>query len=76
MNVRKHAKARSDQSRQRCLRRYLTDDDTVGLWAAKRAQQARSRELVRTGQRSQASMLFIAPEQARAMKMRRRSTEF
>jgi len=76
MNVRKHARQRAEQSRRHALRLYAVDDDTTGLWPAKRAQQARDRELVRTGRCSQESMLFIAPEDIRQATIRRRSTEF
>ncbi|WP_176317935.1 hypothetical protein [Burkholderia vietnamiensis] len=48
----------------------MVDDESAGFWAEKRARQARSRELVRMGQRSQESMYFIAPEFVREMKVR------
>lgn len=72
MNVRKHARQHAEQSRRRAMLRYLIDDDTTGLWVAKRAQQARSRELLRTGQCSQESMLLIAPALVREAKITRR----
>ena len=76
MKMRKHARQRAEQSRRHAMRLYAVDDDTTGLWPAKRAQQARARELVRTGQCSQESMLFIAPEAIRRATIRRRSNEF
>ncbi|MFM0114955.1 hypothetical protein [Paraburkholderia nemoris] len=76
MKMRKHARLRAEQSRRDAIRLYAADDDTTGLWAAKRAQQARDRELVRTGRCSQESMLFIAPEYIRQATIRRRSSEF
>lgn len=46
------------------------------LEAAKRAQQARDRALVRSGARTQESMFLISPEIARSLKIRHRSGEF
>ncbi|CAM2158994.1 conserved protein of unknown function (plasmid) [Pararobbsia alpina] len=46
------------------------------LEAAKRAYQERSRELVRTGQRSQESLYFISPAIVRTIKVHHNSTEF
>jgi hypothetical protein len=44
--------------------------------AAKREQQEQSRAQVRSGARTQESMLFIAPSIVRASKFRRRTDEF
>ena len=46
------------------------------LEAAKREQQALSRQLVRSGARTQESMFFISPDIARSLKIRHRSDEF
>ena len=46
------------------------------LEAAKRAQQARDRALVRSGARTQESMFFIPGDIARSLKIRHRSDEF
>lgn len=46
------------------------------LEAAKRERQARSRALVRSGERTQESMFFIPVEIARTLKIIHRSTEF
>jgi hypothetical protein len=62
MNVLTHAKQRAELSRRRL---YRIDDDTTGLWAKKRAYQARCREKVRSGERSPESMFFIHPESLR-----------
>lgn len=40
------------------------------LWKAKREKQARSREAVRNGKRTQESMFLIPPEIAKASKVR------
>jgi CRISPR/Cas system-associated endoribonuclease Cas2 len=48
----------------------------VQLEAAKRERQARSRALVRSGERTQESMFFIPVEIARTLKIIHRSTEF
>lgn len=76
MKVRHIAKKRAALARQGALRRYLTDEKSTGLWPGKRAQQARDRMLVRTGQRTQESMFFIPPEIVRASTFRHRSHEF
>lgn len=76
MKVRTNAKKRAVLARQRAFRRCVTDDESTGLWPGKRAQQARDRMLVRTGQRTQESMFFIAPEIVRASTFRHRSQEF
>jgi hypothetical protein len=74
VNVLKQAKQRAEQS-WRCsmCNCVIDDDDRTGLWARKRARQARSRELVRMGQRSQESMFFIAAELVREMKVTHRA---
>ena len=46
------------------------------LEAAKRERQARSRALVRSGERTQESMFFISVEIVRTLKFIHRSTEF
>ncbi len=46
------------------------------LEAAKRERQARSRALVRSGERTQESMFFIPVEVVRTLKITHRSTEF
>ena len=46
------------------------------LEAAKRERQARSRALVRSGERTQESMFLISPQIARSLKIRHRSDEF
>jgi hypothetical protein len=46
------------------------------LRAAKREQQEHSRALVRSGARTQESMLFIPSDVVRASKVRRRTDEF
>lgn len=76
MKVRDNAKKRAALARQRALLRSLIDDESTGLWPGKRAQQARDRMLVRTGQRAQESMFFIPPEIVRASTFRHRSHEF
>lgn len=76
MKVRLHARKRSARYWQRFLCLNRTDDDTTGLWAAKRADQARSRELVRTGQATQDSMIFIPRDVIKAATFRRRTDEF
>jgi hypothetical protein len=48
----------------------------VQLEAAKRERQARSRALVRSGERTQESMFFISVEIVRTLKITHRSTEF
>ena len=48
----------------------------VQLEAAKRERQARSRVLVRSGERTQESMFFIPAEIARTLKIIHRSDEF
>lgn len=55
-----------------------TDDALADeiLRAAKRKHQEESRELVRSGARTQESMLFIPPDLVRASKFRRRTDEF
>ncbi|WP_146242698.1 hypothetical protein [Paraburkholderia silvatlantica] len=76
MKVRHIAKKRAALARQRALCRCLTDDESTGLWPGKRAQQARDRMLVRTGQRTQESMFFIPPEIVRVSTFLHRSHEF
>jgi hypothetical protein len=46
------------------------------LEAAKREYQARSREQVRSGARTQESMFFIAPAIVRTFKVRHNTDEF
>ena len=46
------------------------------LRAAKDAGQARSRALVRSGERTQESMVFISKETVKKMKFERRTDEF
>jgi hypothetical protein len=46
------------------------------LRAAKRKDQAESRELVRSGARTQDSMAFIPRDLVRASRIRRRTDEF
>ena len=55
------------------LRELVRDNQ---LEAAKRAQQARDRALVRSGARTQESMFLISPQIARSLKIRHRSDEF
>jgi hypothetical protein len=52
---------------------FLKDEQ---LDAAKREYQARSRALVRSGERTQESMFFIPVEVVRTLKIIHRSTEF
>lgn len=52
---------------------FLKDEQ---LDAAKREHQARSRALVRSGERTQESMFFISVEIVRSLKIIHRSTEF
>lgn len=73
MKARKNARLLAEQSRRCSMRRCMVDDESTGFWAEKRARQARSRELVRTGQRSQQSMLLFPPEIVRQMKVRHRT---
>jgi hypothetical protein len=54
----------------------MIDDDTTGLWAAKRADQARSRELVRSGARTQESMFLLPKSVIKSAIIRRRTDEF
>ena len=46
------------------------------LRAAKRKHQEESRELVRSGARTQESMLIIPPDLVRVSKFRRRTNDF
>lgn len=46
------------------------------LEAAKRESQECSRELVRSGERTQESMFLISPAIVKTLKIRRRTTEF
>lgn len=50
------------------------DDDI--LCAAKSGRQEKSKKLVKSGSRSQASMFLIAPEFARKAKVRHRTKKF
>ncbi|KVC84347.1 hypothetical protein [Burkholderia ubonensis] len=72
MKALKKAKQRAELSRHRSVSRYVIDDEMTGLWAEKRARQARCREQVKAGQRAQESCFFIAPELVHEMKVRHR----
>ncbi|MGF6444732.1 hypothetical protein [Paraburkholderia youngii] len=76
MKLRVHAKRRAAMCWQRFLRLRTPDDETTGLWPAKRAYQARSRELLRSGQVTQDSMAFIPRAVVKASTFRRRTDEF
>lgn len=76
MKVRLHAKQRATLCWQRFLCRYRIDDETTGLWPAKRAYQAYWRERVRTGQTTPESMAFIPRDVVQAATIRRRTDEF
>jgi hypothetical protein len=76
MSMRKHAKQRTELSRRCHISRHRVDDDMRGLWAKKRARQARCREDVLIGERKPESMLLISPEIVREMRFARRSDEF
>ena len=54
----------------------IDDESKSELWTEKRDRQARFREQVRTGQRTQESGFLIAREIARTLKVRRRTDEF
>ncbi|TCG02434.1 hypothetical protein BZM26_01020 [Paraburkholderia strydomiana] len=54
----------------------LEDQTDEILRAAKREFQRESRELVRSGARTQESMLFIPKDVIKATKFRRRTDEF
>ncbi|WP_157662262.1 hypothetical protein [Burkholderia ubonensis] len=73
MKALKKAKLRAEQSRHRSVSRCcVVDDEMTGLWAEKRARQARCHEQVKAGQRAQESCFFIAPELVHEMKVRHR----
>ena len=74
--MRVHAGQRTELSWRRYMRRYRVEDTTRGLWAEKRARQARCRERVRSGERTPELMLFISPKSVREMRFSRRSDEF
>jgi IS5 family transposase len=76
MNLRKHTKGRAELSWRHYVSLHRIDDDTQGLWAKKRADQARCREQVRSGKRTPESMLLISPTLVREMRFKRRSDEF
>jgi hypothetical protein len=76
VNVRKHAKQRAELTWRGWKSLHMIDDDTQGLWAKKRAYQEQSRELVRSGERTQESLFFVPPEFARKMTITHRSDRF
>jgi hypothetical protein len=76
MKVLTQSKQRAVRCWQRSLRLRTPDDETKGLWATKRAYQAHSRDLVRTGQSSQVDMLLFSKAVVRATTFRRRTDEF
>ena len=54
--------------------RDIPEDETNNpLWQRKREAQARSRELVSTGQRTQESMFLIPPAIAQTVKVKHRA---
>lgn len=76
MSIRRQARRRTELSWRRYISLHTIDDDTQGLWAKKRACQARCREQVRSRERTQESMFFIHPEIAREMKVTHRTAAF
>lgn len=74
--MRVHARQRAELSWRRHMRRYRVQDTRRGLWAKKRARQARCREQVRSGERTPESLLFVSPQIVREMRFARRSDEF